>query len=46
MLTAISNAMNDHQFMNTAINTLGAFTMLLGLVVLTLCAVHPLRHKR
>ena len=46
MLTAISNALNNHEFMNSAINCLGAVGMILGLVVLVLCAVHPLRHKR
>ena len=49
MLTAITNVMNDHRMMNTVINYLGAFTMLVSLVPLCLCGLcvfYPARRKR
>ena len=46
MLTAINDVMNNHQVMNTIINGLGMFGMVLGLVALYLCLTYPLRHKR
>ena len=46
MLTAINNALNDHQFMNFLINGLAMTGMILGLVVLYLCITYPARRKR
>ena len=46
MLTAISNAMNVHQVMNTIINALGMVAMISGLVALYLCITYPARRKR
>ena len=46
MLTAINNALNNHQFMNSAIDMLGATAMTLGLVALYLCITYPARRKR
>jgi hypothetical protein len=46
MLTAINNALNDHQFMNAAINTLGAVGMLLGLVVFYLALTYERRFRK
>jgi hypothetical protein len=46
MLTAINNALNDHQFMNTMIDCLAMFGMVTGLVALYLCITYPARRKR
>jgi hypothetical protein len=46
MLTAINNALNDHQFMNALINGLAMFGMVSGLVALYLCITYPARRKR
>ena len=46
MLTAINNLLNDHQFMNAAINGLAMFGMISGLVALYLCITYPARRKR
>lgn len=46
MLTAITNALNDHQMMNAVINILGVSAMTAGLVALYLCITYPARRKR
>jgi len=46
MLTAINNAMNNHQLMNAVINGLGMVGMICGLVALYLCITYPARRKR
>lgn len=46
MLTAINNALNDHQFMNALISGLGMIAMVTGLVALYLCLTYPARRKR
>jgi hypothetical protein len=46
MLTAINNALNDHQVMDAIINVIAMFGMVTGLVALYLCITYPARRKR